>query len=47
MDIIISANEAILNMVKNKKIVIDENMTKNDFLIWTNVIVKDIDENEL
>ena len=31
MQIIISANESILGMARNKNIVIDEEMTKEDF----------------
>ena len=47
MDIIISANENILNMTRDKKKVVNEDMTEQEFFLWTNGIVKDIDKNEL
>lgn len=45
MEIIISANESILNMARNKEIVVDDKMTEEDFFIWTQGIVKDDSEN--
>lgn len=44
MEIIISANESILNIVRNKDIVNDK-MTEEDFFIWTQGIAKDGTEN--
>ncbi|MBO5470045.1 MAG: hypothetical protein J6A03_09955 [Lachnospiraceae bacterium] len=47
MEILISANEQILNMVKNKNIIVDENMTQEDFFAWTQGMTKEFNENEL
>lgn len=47
MEIIISANESIISMTRNKDIIIDDKMTKEDFFIWIQGIVKDETENEI
>ena len=47
MEIIISANEAILNMTKNKEIIVNDNMTKEEFYAWIQGITKDVNKNEL
>ena len=45
MEIIISANESILSIARKKDIIIDEEMTEEDFFLWTQGIVKDETEN--
>ena len=46
MEIIISANQNILDMVNNSKIIIDEKMSEELYWQWLNGISKDDIKNE-